>query len=987
MNNSEKTFMKIRFLLKILLISLPFSGIAQTLEWLNPVVQVVSNNGAAYVVNNRLVALSYGSGEFVITSTDGTKNGSVILLDGDTVHGLNNRSGTPLSGIDRLNFARFFHYASNSGKLLYFFIPDAISSTNRRYTLWCTDGTKDGTYKLDFTVEATSLPFFLVRSLIGDDLLHTKTVGTDNVTYLISGKDKTVKEFKRNASVIPLNSDNVMIREYTRNTDNTITYSTDIKILNPKTGQERILQLPDARIVDVLFTDTAYAYINAYLQDSRRLVEVNLATLQTKILFETNKLSSAGPDGFDSIQGLDKANGNVIFTLSNQKAGNPVTYEAWGYKEGQSEARRITALPGHMKQRVFFKNRWFFTAQVYNGNALSGDRLFSSDGTPAGTEVLAEYPDSDAFYDETRGRIPVPGFQEVNGNLLYFFRTANAGTQQNDYTIYQIDGATLKPRIFMDNLTGFSSFHKMGDKYYFTDSRYIYESDGTPGGSKKLMTCPGYVDNRFDNPTNLRAVKNRVFVGTIFSLSDKLIFNMGALPSFNQIATVMNSKEPVAYKGYSEMRNFDSINNNSFLWGFDPAAAPFSCESAIPNMRLNCIGEPTVQGFLQYPDSKIEWYFNNTLVPGSAGADTLKVEESGKYKLKVSYKNCESFSNELEYKVDAPKVTLTKGEGGSQNGFFFKATIPEGRTRTKIEVIYKGSVVATTPPADYINVPNSSPGLYTIRITDSQGCIGEASIQMGEDVNNNITASISTSVPSPSASPITLYANTGTGYTYQWRKDGVDIPGATGQQYVATVSGVYTVVVKAFGQTAVSSPAYITITTSGTSLTATISSTATTAYAPQTITLTANSGTGYTYQWRRNGTNIPGATGATYEAKESGTYTVVITANGQSVTSNNIVLVIQVPLAREPEVSGIAVSIFPNPVDRQVNAEIRLSEELPVRVDIYTADGRRVKQWHSESKNFVHRPEIVLGNGLEGQQLLLKVSTDKSFVTKKILVK
>ncbi len=50
-------------------------------------------------------------------------------------------------------------------------------------------------------------------------------------------------------------------------------------------------------------------------------------------------------------------------------------------------------------------------------------------------------------------------------------------------------------------------------------------------------------------------------------------------------------------------------------------------------------------------------------------------------------------------------------------------------------------------------------------------------------------------------------------------------------------------------------------------------------------TLTANPGTGYTYQWIKDGVNITGATLASYTATQAGSYTVSITLNGISQTS------------------------------------------------------------------------------------------------------
>jgi uncharacterized delta-60 repeat protein len=62
----------------------------------------------------------------------------------------------------------------------------------------------------------------------------------------------------------------------------------------------------------------------------------------------------------------------------------------------------------------------------------------------------------------------------------------------------------------------------------------------------------------------------------------------------------------------------------------------------------------------------------------------------------------------------------------------------------------------------------------------------------------------------------------------------------------------------------------------------------TTFCAGNSLTLNANSGTGLTYQWQNNGTNISGATSSSYIATTNGSYAVVITnSNNCSTTSNS----------------------------------------------------------------------------------------------------
>ncbi|XZF14037.1 T9SS type A sorting domain-containing protein [Chitinophagaceae bacterium MMS25-I14] len=142
---------------------------------------------------------------------------------------------------------------------------------------------------------------------------------------------------------------------------------------------------------------------------------------------------------------------------------------------------------------------------------------------------------------------------------------------------------------------------------------------------------------------------------------------------------------------------------------------------------------------------------------------------------------------------------------------------------------------------------------------------------------------------------VVLKANSGSGLTYVWKKNAVVISGVTDSSYTATTSGSYTVDVTRSGCTATSSAIVVTVNTPPT---ATI-----TAGGPLTfcqgngVTLTANSGTGFTYQWNLNGNPISGATNQAWFAAVSGSYTVTVN-NGCSATSTaRVVTVLATPTA------------------------------------------------------------------------------------------
>ena len=161
---------------------------------------------------------------------------------------------------------------------------------------------------------------------------------------------------------------------------------------------------------------------------------------------------------------------------------------------------------------------------------------------------------------------------------------------------------------------------------------------------------------------------------------------------------------------------------------------------------------------------------------------------------------------------------------------------------------------------------------------------------------------VSGTTPTSSGASVTLRANPSGGnqtYSYQWYQNGSAISGATSRDYTATGSGVtrsYTVKVSSDGQS-VTYPSSVSITwrPALTVSAPTIVSGTTPTSSGASVTLRANPSGGndsYTYQWYQNGSAISGATSRDYTATGSGetkSYTVKVSSDGQSVTSQSSV--------------------------------------------------------------------------------------------------
>ena len=135
--------------------------------------------------------------------------------------------------------------------------------------------------------------------------------------------------------------------------------------------------------------------------------------------------------------------------------------------------------------------------------------------------------------------------------------------------------------------------------------------------------------------------------------------------------------------------------------------------------------------------------------------------------------------------------------------------------------------------------------------------------------------------------------------TFQWKKDNVVISGATNSSYSITSSlagdaGSYTVVATNSVSVVTSNAAVLTVNSAPAMTTQPVGATVATG-ASVTLTAAASGSPAPTFQWRKNGAAIAGATGSSYviaivTMADAGNYSVVATNIVGSVTSNTAVL-------------------------------------------------------------------------------------------------
>ncbi|MCX6273826.1 MAG: T9SS type A sorting domain-containing protein [Bacteroidetes bacterium] len=231
-----------------------------------------------------------------------------------------------------------------------------------------------------------------------------------------------------------------------------------------------------------------------------------------------------------------------------------------------------------------------------------------------------------------------------------------------------------------------------------------------------------------------------------------------------------------------------------------------------------------------------------------------------------------------------PTATITAG--GSTTFCSGSSVVLSANTGTGLTYQWKvgTSTLVGSTNATYTA---SSAGSYTCVVTNSCGTTTSNAIVV--IVNTLPTASITAAGATTfcSGGNVVLNATTGTGWTYQWKKNGSSIAGATSSSYTATTAGSYTCAVTNTCGTSTSAAIAVTVNSVPT---ATISSPTTVLCTGASIVITANSGTGLTYQWKLNGVNISGATLISYTATGAGSYTCLVSNACGGTTSNTIVI-------------------------------------------------------------------------------------------------
>jgi ELWxxDGT repeat protein len=325
----------------------------------------------------------------------------------------------------------------------------------------------------------------------------------------------------------------------------------------------------------------------------------------------------------------------------------------------------------------------------------------------------------------------------------------------------------------------------------------------------------------------------------------------------------------------------------------------------------------------------------------------------------------------FEVKIDTPNGTNICNDSGIRYKLVINGT-ENYSAGYSVVWDYKKFLNEITEPNTF-----SKAGTYTVHVTDNTRCTVSSSV--------NITKSDSLSVsiignnsfcPGQSTTLTTSIQDGASPYTYQW-KNGANNAGTNVGTLAANAAGNYSVIVKdsrgcqgispAYGVTQKSLPDVRITKNGGTDIVSGGSTTLSVVGAPN-----------QTYQWYEDALAIAGAKSNTYTATKAGKYSVTVTADGCTATSEMVV--VNLVLANESAEKTVLLQAYPNPTDNLIKLSITEPLNKTAQISLINTKGIAVRKWEiKQQETLLNLSELPVG------EYLLKADINDQPATLKII--
>jgi ELWxxDGT repeat protein len=319
--------------------------------------------------------------------------------------------------------------------------------------------------------------------------------------------------------------------------------------------------------------------------------------------------------------------------------------------------------------------------------------------------------------------------------------------------------------------------------------------------------------------------------------------------------------------------------------------------------------------------------------------------------------------------IEAPYGTHICGD----NSLMLSASIITFGTS---QAIYTARWEHENDPPKYRFYRASEAGVYTLHVTDGICTISNSINITKSDSLSVVITSISSLCPGQS---IGLKAAAKYGmvpFTYQW-KNGANNVGTNEMLFNTNLEGNYSVLVKDSQGCEGKSAVYVVKQEPLPNVQITKNA-STDIVSGGSITLSVLAAANQTYQWYEDAVAIAGARSNTYTATKAGKYSVTVSANGCSASSE--VVIVNLVLANESTEETVLLQAYPNPTDNLIKLSITEPLKKTAQISLINTKGIVVKKWETkQQENTLNLSDLPAG------EYLLKAHINNQSVTKKLI--
>ena len=363
---------------------------------------------------------------------------------------------------------------------------------------------------------------------------------------------------------------------------------------------------------------------------------------------------------------------------------------------------------------------------------------------------------------------------------------------------------------------------------------------------------------------------------------------------------------------------YQILPSESGRWSFSYASAKFA--NASVSMQRNGTTVPLVLE----QQANDQGYADNTIVWRPTGVSASRPAADITYTVTISNVAVNGTAQTFTYNVTiidptivpiAPSISTQPQNqtvlAGSRVTFGVIAT---GATPMRYQWRKAGANITAATNATYTiaAATATSAGAYSVVVSNSAGSATSQTATL--TVNASTTAPTITTQPQSltrtagQSAAFTVVASGTAPLRYQWRKDGVNISGATSASYAignvqSSHAGSYTAVVSNSAGSATSSTATLTVSRIPPNITSQPQSHIAMVGANVAFSVTATGTEPLSYQWRKNGGNLTNGsrisgvnaaalTIASAQTTDSGNYTVIVSNSSGAVTSSSVLLTV-----------------------------------------------------------------------------------------------